>query len=59
MNDKRYYWLKLEENYFDIKIQKALRKLKLLSTIEEEKKYSSVKIFFSTLTLVKAYKKGV
>ena len=27
MNDKRYYWLKLEENYFDIKIQKALRKL--------------------------------
>lgn len=27
MNDKRYYWLKLEENYFDLKIQKALRKL--------------------------------
>lgn len=27
MNDKRYYWLKLEENYFDLKVQKALRKL--------------------------------
>lgn len=27
MNEKRYYWLKLEENYFDLKIQKALRKL--------------------------------
>lgn len=27
MNEKRYYWLKLEENYFDLKVQKALRKL--------------------------------
>ena len=27
MNDKKYYWLKLEENYFDLKVQKALRKL--------------------------------
>ena len=27
MKDKRYYWLKLEENYFDLKVQKALRKL--------------------------------
>lgn len=27
MHDKRYYWLKLEENYFDLKVQKALRKL--------------------------------
>lgn len=27
MNEKKYYWLKLEENYFDLKIQKALRKL--------------------------------
>lgn len=27
MNDKKYYWLKLEENYFDLKIQKALRRL--------------------------------
>ena len=27
MNEKRYYWLKLEETYFDLKIQKALRKL--------------------------------
>lgn len=27
MKEKRYYWLKLEETYFDLKIQKALRKL--------------------------------
>lgn len=27
MNEKRYYWLKLEETYFDMKVQKALRKL--------------------------------
>ena len=27
MNEKRYYWLKLEENYFDLKVQKALRRL--------------------------------
>lgn len=27
MNEKRYYWLKLEENYFDLKVQKAMRKL--------------------------------
>lgn len=27
MNEKKYYWLKLEENYFDLKVQKALRKL--------------------------------
>lgn len=27
MNDKRYYFLKLEETYFDIKVQKALRRL--------------------------------
>lgn len=27
MNEKRYYWLKLEETYFDLKTQKALRKL--------------------------------
>lgn len=27
MKEKRYYWLKLEENYFDLKVQKALRKL--------------------------------
>lgn len=27
MNGKRYYWLKLEENYFDLKVQKAMRKL--------------------------------
>ena len=27
MNEKKYYWLKLEEHYFDLKVQKALRKL--------------------------------
>ena len=27
MHEKRYYWLKLEENYFDLKISRALRKL--------------------------------
>jgi predicted phage replisome organizer len=27
MHEKRYYWLKLEENYFDLKVSRALRKL--------------------------------